>query len=333
MKVLLLMLSPPAANGGMEKHFSDLANGLANAGVSVSCMSAAEHLQSLDSRILRYPVNTNASRYSVPLIRSIVNAQRRQKFDIIHAQGSKAAATIQPLSAILPTPRYIATIHNFKSRYPSPKRFSAIIAVSHALARDIGQSTTVVYNGIRVDTQKAPPCTLDVCDHPIWLAVGRLVHAKGFDHLIDAFVKVKGTLLIAGDGEEREPLQKKVEQLRLADRVKLLGYQAQIPRLMQSVDAIVISSRREGFSYVCAEALLAGKPIISTDVPVANELLPPQHICPIGDIDTLAALLNTPIPELEETQATTRDYAARELTIDAMIENTLRVYQEVIRDE
>lgn len=333
MKVLLLMLSPPSAKGGMEKHFADLANGLAGAGASVSCMSALEHLEALDLGIHRYPVNTNGSRYSPSLIGAIVKALRTQDFDLVHAQGSKSAATIQLLSPLFPKIRFIATIHNFKSRYPAAKRFSRIIAVSHALASDIGGNVTVVYNGINVESCPKAPISFQTYDRPLWLAVGRLVHAKGFDQLIDAFQSAKGSLLIAGDGAEYEALQERIERLKLTSRVKLMGYQKDIPRLMQSVDGIVISSRREGFSYVCAEALLSGKPVVSTDVPVANELLPPQHICPTGDAAGLSSLLNTPIAALVESQAGARAFAASELTVDSMVANTLRVYREVTGHE
>lgn len=333
MKVLLLMLSPPSAKGGMEKHFSELANGLAKAGISVSCMSAPEHLQSLNGTIRRYPIRTYVSRYSVTLLRKIAKTHRDQNFDLIHAQGSKAAATTQLLSVIFAKTKFIATIHNFKSRYPDSKRFSRIIAVSNALANDISGDVTVIYNGIKIDQRSEQMSEIVIGDHPRWLAVGRLVYAKGFDHLIDAFDNVKGSLLIAGDGPEREALQERIERLNLSDRVRLLGHQTHISLLMQSVDAIAISSRKEGFSYVCAEALLAGKPIISTDVPVANELLPPQHICPIGDIDKLSSLLNTPFSELEKAQLAAREFAAKELTIDSMVEKTLRVYLEVTQNE
>ena len=331
MKVLLMMLSPPSAKGGMEKHFADLANGLAGAGVSVYCMSAPEHLESLDPGVNRYPVNTKESRYSPTLICSIVKALRAQEFDLVHAQGSKSAATIQLLSPLFPKTRFIATIHNFKSRYPAANRFSRIIAVSHALASDIGGNVTVVYNGINIERCPEAPFNFQTYDRPLWLAVGRLVHAKGFDQLIDAFQSAKGSLLIAGDGKEHEALQERIERLKLTSRVKLIGYQEDIPGLMQSVDGIVISSRREGFSYVCAEALLSGKPVVSTDVPVANELLPPQHICPTGDTAGLSSLLNTPIAELVESQAGVRDFAARELSVDSMVANTLQVYREVTR--
>jgi len=334
MNVLMLMLSPPSAHGGMEKHFSELANGLAKTGTSVWCMSAPEHLESLDSTIPQIPIRTDVSRYSPKLLRTIVNAQRDHKFDIIHAQGSKAAATIQLLSRFLSRTKLIATIHNFKSHYPGSHRFSRIIAVSNALANDINSSrVTVVYNGISDNLRAAEPKSNELHDKPVWLAVGRLVHAKGFDLLISAFKTAKGSLIIAGDGPERDKLQAQIDKLALTERVTLLGYQTNIPELMKSVDAIAISSRKEGFSYVCAEALLAGKPIVSTDVPVANELLPPEHICPTEDVTALSRLLNIPISELESAQTSIRAFATSELTLNAMIENTLNIYREVVHHE
>lgn len=330
MNVLMLMLSPGSANGGMEKHFTELANGLAVSGVSITCLSAPEHLQPLGESVHRCPIKTGVSRYSITLHATLIKALRTGKFDLVHAQGSKAAAALQRLSPFFPRIRFVATIHNFKSRYPDARRFSRILAVSHALAADINHpKATVVYNGIHPITAQGPAFQESMGNHPRWLAVGRLVHAKGFDLLIEAFDKAPGTLAIAGDGPDRDALQTRIEQLKLNDRVTLLGHRTDIPQLMAAADAIVISSRREGFSYVCAEALLAGKPLISTDVPVANELLPPDHICPTNDVSGLSRLLATPIGELEQAQAITRDFAARELTIQSMIEKTLRIYHEV----
>lgn len=330
MNVLMLMLSPGSANGGMEKHFSELANGLAASGVAITCMSAPEHLQPLEESVHRYPIKTGVSRYSVTLISTLVKALRSGKFDLVHAQGSKAAATLQRLSPFFPKIRFVATIHNFKSRYPDARRFSRILAVSHALAVDINHpKATVVYNGIHPFPAQDAALNNSLGPQPRWLAVGRLVHAKGFDLLIEAFSKAPGSLAIAGDGPDHSALQTQIDRLKLSGRVTLLGHRTDIPQLMASADAIVISSRREGFSYVCAEALLAGKPLISTNVPVANELLPSEHICPTNDVSGLSSLLKTPIAELEEAQAETRDVAARELTVQSMIEKTLRIYREV----
>ncbi len=331
MKVLLLMLSPAGARGGMEKHVRELANGLAEQGLDVTCMACEAHLQSLHPVVRRLPINTRASRYSIPLHLNLIRTLRREQFDVVHAQGSKAAAVVQTLTHWYRQSTFVATIHNFKSRYPEAGRFSRIIAVSKALGADIGaDNVSVVYNGIQPIPQPVDPdYSIADPENPNWLAVGRLVPAKGFDRLIPAFRKAKGSLTIAGDGPERASLEKLASAPELQGRVHLAGHQSNVQELMKNADGIVIPSRREGFSYVFAEALLAGKPVIATDVPIANEFLPESCIAPKDcGADVLATFLNQDLQQLYDVQAGARERAQKELTLDAMINNTLQVYSE-----
>jgi glycosyltransferase involved in cell wall biosynthesis len=330
-KVLLLMLSPAGARGGMEKHVQELANGLAGVGVDVSCMACPEHLQSLHPAVHKLPVNTDASRYSVYLYRHLIRALRSEQFDVVHAQGSKAASVIQRLTPWFRQSRFVASIHNFKSRYPDTRRFSRIIAVSKALGADIeADNVSVVYNGIAPVRQPVDPdYSIADPENPRWLAVGRLVPAKGFDRLIPALRQARGSLTIAGYGPERARLEILAGEPELQGRVHLAGYQNNVAELMDRADGVVIPSYREGFSYVFAEALLAGKPVIATDVPIANEFLPASCIAPNDcGADTLAALLNQDLQRLHADQAGARERARKELTLDAMTHNTLQIYSE-----
>jgi glycosyltransferase involved in cell wall biosynthesis len=106
---------------------------------------------------------------------------------------------------------------------------------------------------------------------PYLLAMGRLVHKKGFDLLIQAFARVSHEfprlqLLIAGDGEERQPLQELLDRLELRDRVKLLGFaeRQETIRLFLGCEFFVLSSRIEPFGIVVLEAMAAGKPVLAT---------------------------------------------------------------------
>lgn len=228
--------------------------------------------------------------------------------------------------------RLIATIHGFKSRYPKAKAFDQLIAVSKTLAEAIGQpGVSVVYNGVALPTTRhvqAPQA-----EAPVWLAAGRLVPVKGFRQLIEAFQHCPGSLLIAGDGPEREALQQLIDTTGQQNRIHLLRHRNDVPDLMNATAGVIISSEREGFSYVCAEALLLGKPVISTKVPIANELLPPQHLVDLTKPEMLANCLRTPASELLATQGEARAIAARNLTLDAMIDNTLNIYREVLQYE
>lgn len=107
---------------------------------------------------------------------------------------------------------------------------------------------------------------------PFILGAGRLVHQKGFDLLIRAFGLIAaGTpqlrLVIAGNGPEEPQLRQLVADLGLASRVLFLGAVENLPAVMRSAEAFVLSSRYEGFPNVLLEALASGLPIVSTDCP------------------------------------------------------------------
>lgn len=334
MNILMLMLSTADAIGGMEKHSQELANGLSEKGNDVTFASSARHQTLLSPGIHRIVLDTQKSRRSPFLLLSIVRIINSGRFDIIHGQGSKAADVLSSISRFTSKSVKIVTIHNFKNRYPSYNAFCRIIAVSKALANDIGApNTRVVYNGLRPTTAEhtlndPPPAA----EGPIWLSAGRLVKAKGFDFLIEAFKSVNGTLFIAGDGPEKANLEQQISRTEQQGKIKMLGHRDDLRALMDVVDGIVISSLREGFSYVFAEALFAGKPIISTNVPIANEFLDQNFIFHGSSPKAFGNMLNQNLEGLFAAQRQTRERALRELTFYGMVEQTLRVYRECHHD-
>ena len=327
--ILLVMVSAHPGIGGMEKHTIEMANGLALAGHSVAVMCAAQHQTGLVTDVEPITLNSTQSRYSPRLLARLYQQFRGKSYDIVHAQGTKAAALLATLSHLPMKPVRIASFHNFKSRYPALQRFNAVIAVSKALAQHLPTpEVQVVYNGLQAnhDLTPADPQLTGASQKPVWLAVGRLVNAKGFDFLIDSFKDVKGCLYIAGDGPDKALLQQKIHDNELQHRVTLLGHRDGIPALMAACDGVVISSQREGFSYVFAEAMLASKPVISTNVPIANEFLPEHHIYHGDTPDGFAKLLNRDLDVVFNEQITARERAQKELTIKSMINKTLAVY-------
>ena len=325
------MVSANPGVGGLEKHTLELANGLSKAGHRVTVICATAHQHGLAQGIRRVALNPNQSRYNPVLLAMLYKHIRDGQYDVVHAQGTKAAALMATLARFSHSlaPALVASFHGFKTRYPALHRFAAVIAVSNALAKHLPCARVhVVYNGLAAKHVEAAPSEtlMTATPKPVWLAVGRLVSVKGFDFLIDSFKSVRGCLYIAGDGPDKALLQKKILDNELQHRVTLLGHRDDIPALMAACDGVVISSKREGFSYVFAEAILASKPVISTNVPIANEFLPEHHIYRGDSSDGFAKLLNSGLDITFNDQVAARERARKELAIENMINNTLAVY-------
>ena len=329
--------------GGLEKHVIDLSNGLAARGHEVVLLAHEEYRSHLDHTVSLEALDLSGWRYNVVTLSRLTSRLRRHKPDIIHAQANKAAAMIRMIMGLVPGKK-VATIHNVKRDISMYSDFDHVIAVSKSAASNIGDDdrVSVIYNGIMPvsmpngkERQRIAGLPGVNTDRPIVLSVGRLVKAKGFDVLIRAWNGINADLLIAGEGPEKAALQSLVQESGLQGTVHFLGQRDDVPVLMQGADLIVISSRREGFSYVMAEGLHARRLVVSTRVPGPMDLLPEAVLVPCEDADALHArihaVLENPqkfIPLFEPVW----EFATRELTLDAMVQKTEALYARLLNE-
>lgn len=112
--------------------------------------------------------------------------------------------------------------------------------------------------------------TPNILENKKIISVGRLNHQKGYDLLIENWIKIKKQhpewkLEIAGDGEDKLELEKKIVQLELEDNIKLLGNIKDIKKIYSSASIYIMSSRYEGLPMTLIEAKSFGLPTISFD--------------------------------------------------------------------
>lgn len=109
------------------------------------------------------------------------------------------------------------------------------------------------------------------------LSVGRLTEKKGFRYAIEA---VAGLVedhpdlryAIVGDGEDRDLLQRLIDELAVGEHIQLLGWRnsSQVSKLMQEADLLLAPSvtsetgDMEGIPVVLMEAMAIGLPVLST---------------------------------------------------------------------
>lgn len=161
-----------------------------------------------------------------------------------------------------------------------------MLAVSAALRDDMiamglpGDRIRVHYTGVDPNMfcprdRAAAKLALDIAG-PLVVAAGNLIALKGQRLVIDAMRGLPGvSLLIAGQGPDREALAGQIAAAGLADRVRLLGAlpHDQLPMLLAAADVMALPSASEGLANVWVEALACGTPIVITDVGGAREVI------------------------------------------------------------
>lgn len=143
-----------------------------------------------------------------------------------------------------------------------------VAIIPNGIAYDIFQNVTI----LSPDQLSKKYANTTVTIDKVIISMGRLQKKKGFDVLIDAFVKVlekfpKAKLFIAGQDEgEKENLMRQIEVLGIAGKVFLTGPingQDKID-FLANADLFVLPSHNENFGNVYIESLAAGTPIVAS---------------------------------------------------------------------
>jgi glycosyltransferase involved in cell wall biosynthesis len=110
--------------------------------------------------------------------------------------------------------------------------------------------------------------------------VGRLDEVKNHEMLIDAFSEIarsdpKAWLVCVGDGTAPriESLRQRAERLGVSDRVCFAGRRTDLSAVYSAMDVLALTSKREGFPSVVAEAMLCGVPAVVTDTGASAEIV------------------------------------------------------------
>lgn len=173
---------------------------------------------------------------------------------------------------------------------------------------------------------------------PLFVNVGRLTAQKGQVLLIEAFAQILKSipdahLAIAGEDQDAaRAVRAAVTAHGLDERVHLLGFRSDAGVLMSSGDVFIFSSLAEGLGTVVLEAMVAGLPVVSFDIPSIREITGDSgwvDFAPVGDVQTLA---DKSVASWARQDRASRSAQAREWAIESFdVTGIARRLEEYLR--
>jgi L-malate glycosyltransferase len=165
------------------------------------------------------------------------------------------------------------------------KQSDSVVAASAglkdlALKTNLGQKIEIVANGINIDDFKPDLQKRPAEKFIITPGASRVTKRKGLEYLIQAIQKLAPKypnlfLKIAGEGDEKENLERMVKNLGLEEKIEFLGRIAreETAPYYQEASIFVLPSLNEGMSNAMLEALATGLPLVATDTGGTKELV------------------------------------------------------------
>lgn len=280
------------------------------------------------------------------LLFSIHQIIKQKGITIVHTHHRMAAFYIRLLKFVYPKLTHVYTAHNvFKDKLPlyrfalkNAKSVAVGEAVNTNLKEDVGiTDSKVIYNGVILKETDNQVDEIISYDGIKLGCIARLSEQKGLSYLLDAMslLTVKDIrLFIVGDGELRNELENKVEELDLQDSVMFLGYRKDIVECINSFDFLVSSSLFEGLALNIIEAFMNGKTMVATDIPGINEVVNDENgiLVPAKNPDALAGAIEklaTDVPLRNRLAFHAKKTYEEKYSYPMFLENYRALYREI----
>ncbi len=314
--------------GGSGVVATELGKALAGRGHQIHFISYAMpmRLDSYEGNIFYHEVEMSSyplfefPLYTPALASKIVEVAQFEKLDVVHAHYAIPHATSaylarQVLGGKL---KVITTLHGtditlvgLEPSFLPVMKFSieqsdGVTAVSRFLKEKtltnygIDKDIRVIPNFVDTETYRRVECVrvrerFAPPEEKILIHVSNFRAVKRVSDVIKIFdevrKKVPAHLILAGDGPDRSACELLVRELGIQEKVRFLGKQTELVRLLSSADLMLMPSQSESFGLAALEAMSCGVPVISSSVGGLPELQvhgQTGYIAEIGDIDRMA---------------------------------------------
>lgn len=297
---LTFVMPSLAAGGGAERAVAWLAHGLAARGHVLSVITLSDTAQDAHAlpdsvRRIALDVQTKSPTPFHGLWRNLQRSkQLRAALDetkpdavishinqtnVLTAFASRGAAwpvvAVEHSGTLLKSPGKVWRMLR-RVAYP---RVAQVVCVSQGAADYFdwlpASRKSVIYNPLIVPPETPlPVLPTTVHDGRQWIvAMGRLLHVKGFDLLLEAWANIAARhkddwqLLMLGAGPLREALERQRDALQLQDSATFTGLLPEPWAVLRRAELFVMPSRAEGLPYALLEAMACGCPAVAFDCP------------------------------------------------------------------
>ncbi len=289
---------------GNTNHIRHWMEGLSHEGFNlflISCYRDSERLCNYFSRIQDLEIifeDDLDPRHTIKSVRSLRRIVEHYGIQIIHSVGPRAdiiasLATKKTGLALVSSvegnvfginPSFLKRLlYRFLYRNLASMNASAITAITnntkHQLVSEFGvpsEQVKVIHSGIDLSrficSRKRWPQFPAGNDFPVIGYIGRLSLEKGLDLFLEVCSLIGNVFpaarfVIAGDGSQREPLQRLATSLGIEDRVRFLGWLDNPSEFYETIDVFFMTSHKhvEGLPWTVLEAASAGVPIVTSD--------------------------------------------------------------------
>jgi len=303
----------------------------------------------------------------------ILKLLKKHKYDIVHLNSSNTLISALPARFVKNNPKIIFTFHglslldknyeinaiakfftklyfkfflNFVDRSVFVSELNSIESQEENLIKD----GSVILNGL--DEQKlgflqaaearkffAEKTKIDLTNSFLIGSTGRLAYQKNYEFLITNFCEIQNKIpnakvIIIGDGPNKKSFQDRIAKLGIEKDFFLLGAIKDSSQYIKAFDLFTLPSRYEGLSISLIEAVLAGIPILASDVGGNSEILgvDSNQLFILNDIDDYIEkllLIKNNSKFYRETNARIKTKFA----LDKMVKKYFDVYRDSLNEK
>jgi N-acetyl-alpha-D-glucosaminyl L-malate synthase BshA len=176
-------------------------------------------------------------------------------------------------------------------------------------------------------------------DHKILVHVSNFRPVKRILDVVKIFAGVRktmpATLVLVGDGPERDNAEHEVDQLGLRTDVRFLGKVESVGDVLRGADLFLLPSATESFGLAALEAMACGVPVVASaagGIPEVVQEGVTGFLAPAGDVAGMAERATRVLKDPALQQRMRRDAAqhALEFSADRVVPRYEKLYEDVL---